>query len=211
LEAVYDDTKITIIDQLRHYLTYHYDKLGRLTDVKQYTGEYGSGTLYATVSRTHQYNDLVASVTDPGNDSYTYTYDFLGHCTQIQYPDSWRHTNGISQLLLGNVLMLSRIVFCFGSRTIYADDKIEEARNGTLNRMIPQENAINASSRGQPARSTGESWSAAEPRSSVKKRRRNDYHEKNHTERYGRDIYSILRLVCFSLDLHNYFPSLVSS
>jgi hypothetical protein len=34
-----------------------------------YTGEYGSGTLYATASRTHQYNDLVASVTDPGNDS----------------------------------------------------------------------------------------------------------------------------------------------
>jgi RHS repeat-associated protein len=90
LEAVYDDTNrtITIIDQLRHYLTYHYDKLNRLTDVKQYTGEYGSGMLYATVSRTHQYNDLVASVTDPGNDSYTYTYDFLGRCTQIQYPDS---------------------------------------------------------------------------------------------------------------------------
>ncbi|MBU7022473.1 MAG: RHS repeat protein [Theionarchaea archaeon] len=90
LEAVYDDTNrtITIIDQLRHYLTYYYDKLGRLTDVKWFTGEYGSGTLYATASRTPQYNDLVASVTDPGNDSYTYTYDFLGRCTQIQYPDS---------------------------------------------------------------------------------------------------------------------------
>jgi YD repeat-containing protein len=75
LEAVYDDTNrtITIIDQLKHYLTYHYDKLGRLTNAKMYTGEYGSGTLYATASRTHQYNDLVASVTDPGNDSSALT------------------------------------------------------------------------------------------------------------------------------------------
>ncbi|MBU7038656.1 MAG: hypothetical protein HXS52_12060 [Theionarchaea archaeon] len=90
LEAVYDDTNrtITIIDQLRHYVTYYYDRVGRLTDVKWYTGVYGSGTLYATASRTHQYNDLIASVTDPGNDSYTYTYDFLGRCTQIQCPDS---------------------------------------------------------------------------------------------------------------------------
>jgi YD repeat-containing protein len=90
LEAIYDDTNrtVTIIDQLRHYITRHYDKLGRLTDVKAYTGTYGSGTLYATVSYTNQYNNLVSTVTDPGNDTYTYTYDFLGRETQIQYPDS---------------------------------------------------------------------------------------------------------------------------
>ncbi len=90
LEAIYDDTNrtITIIDQLRHYITRHYDKLGRLTDVKSYTGTYGSGTLYAIMSYTYQYNDLVKTVTDSGNDTYTYTYDFLGRRTQFSYPDS---------------------------------------------------------------------------------------------------------------------------
>jgi RHS repeat-associated protein len=89
LEAIYDDTNriVTIIDQLRHYITQHYDNLGRLTDVKAYTGTYGSGTLYATESYTYQYNNLVSTVIDPGNDIYTYTYDFLGRKTQIQYPD----------------------------------------------------------------------------------------------------------------------------
>jgi YD repeat-containing protein len=90
VEAIYDDTNrtVTIIDQLRHYFTRHYDKLGRLTDVKSYTGTYGSGTLYATMSYTHQYNYLIKTVIDPGNDTYIYTYDFLGRRTQIQYPDS---------------------------------------------------------------------------------------------------------------------------
>jgi RHS repeat-associated protein len=90
LEAVYDDTNrtATIIDQLRHYMTYHYDTLGRLTDRKSYTGEYGSGTLYATTSLTYQYDNLVATVTDPGSDTYTHTYDFLGRYVQTTYPDS---------------------------------------------------------------------------------------------------------------------------
>jgi RHS repeat-associated protein len=90
LEAVYDDTNrtVTIIDQLRHYITRHYDKLGRLTDVEAYTGTYGSGTLYATESYTYQYNNLISTVTDPGTDTYTYTYDFLGRKTQVHYPDS---------------------------------------------------------------------------------------------------------------------------
>jgi YD repeat-containing protein len=90
LEAVYDDTNRTVtnIDPLRHYITQHFDSLGRLTDVKAYTGTYGSGTLYATESYTYQYNDLVSTVTDPGNDTYTCTYDFLGRETQVQYPDS---------------------------------------------------------------------------------------------------------------------------
>ncbi|MGC1123355.1 MAG: RHS repeat-associated core domain-containing protein [Candidatus Methanofastidiosia archaeon] len=90
LEAIYDDTNrtATIIDQLRHYMTYHYDKLGRLTDMKSYTGEYGSGTLYATTSLTYRYDSLVATVTDPGSDTYTYSNDFLGRYTQVTYPDS---------------------------------------------------------------------------------------------------------------------------
>jgi RHS repeat-associated protein len=90
VEAMYDDTNrtVTIIDSLRHYITRHYDNLGRLTDIKAYTGMYGSGTLYATESYTYQYNNLVSTVTDPGNDAYTYTYDFLGRETQVQYPDS---------------------------------------------------------------------------------------------------------------------------
>jgi RHS repeat-associated protein len=90
LEAVYDDTNrtATIIDQLRHYMTYHYDRLGRLTDIKSYTGEYGSGTLYATTSLTYRYDNLLATVTDPGSDTYTCAYDFLGRYTQVMYPDS---------------------------------------------------------------------------------------------------------------------------
>ena len=88
LEAIYDDTNrtTTIIDQLRHYIVQHYDKLGRLTDTKWYTGTYGSGTLYATRSYTYQYNDRLSTITDPGNDQTSYTYDFLGRITQITYP-----------------------------------------------------------------------------------------------------------------------------
>jgi len=90
LEAVYNDTSrtVTIIDQLRHYITRHYDKLGRLTDTKQYTGQYGFGTLYAIISYTYRYDNRLSTVTDPGNDIYTYMYDFLGRYTQILYPDS---------------------------------------------------------------------------------------------------------------------------
>jgi RHS repeat-associated protein len=90
LEAVYDDTNrtVTIIDPLRHYITQHFDSLGRLTDVKAYTGTYGSGTLYASESYTYLYNDLVSTVTDPGTDTFTYMYDFLGRTTQITYPGS---------------------------------------------------------------------------------------------------------------------------
>ncbi len=90
LEAVYDDInrKVTIIDQLRHYITYHYGKLGQQTDIKWYTGTYGSGTLYAAESYTYHYNGLLATVTDPGNDTYTFVYDFLGRRTQVQCPGS---------------------------------------------------------------------------------------------------------------------------
>jgi RHS repeat-associated protein len=90
LEAVYDDTNrtVTIIDQLRHYIVQEFDTLGRHTSTKWYTGTYGSGTLYAAESYTYHYNDSVKTATDPGNDQYTYTYDFLGRKTQIQYPDS---------------------------------------------------------------------------------------------------------------------------
>jgi RHS repeat-associated protein len=90
MEAVYDDTnrKVTIIDPLRHYITQNYDNLGRLTDTKWYTGQYGSGTLYATTSYTYQYDDLISTVTDPGDDQTTYTYDFFGRTTQITYPGS---------------------------------------------------------------------------------------------------------------------------
>jgi RHS repeat-associated protein len=51
-------------------------------------GTYGSGTLYATLSYTHRYDNLAATVTDQGNHTTTYTYDFLGRSTQISYPDS---------------------------------------------------------------------------------------------------------------------------
>jgi len=90
MEAVYDDTnrKTTIIDTLRHYIVQEYDKLGRLTSTKWYTGTYGSGTLYATASYTYRYDNLIATVTDPGSDVYSYTYDFLGRYTQITYPGS---------------------------------------------------------------------------------------------------------------------------
>jgi RHS repeat-associated protein len=90
LEAVYDDTNrtVTIIDQLRHYIVQHFDKLGRKTHTKWYTGTYGSGTLYATESYAYRYDNLLYTVTDPGNDTYTYSYDFLGRQTQISFPDS---------------------------------------------------------------------------------------------------------------------------
>ncbi len=90
VEAVYDDANrtVTIIDQLRHYIERQYDKLGRLTNIKQYTGIYGSGTLYASLSYTYKYNGTISTVTDPGNGTYTLTSDFLGRYTQLQYPNS---------------------------------------------------------------------------------------------------------------------------
>jgi RHS repeat-associated protein len=90
LEAVYDDTNrtVTIIDQLRHYHTRHYDTLGRLSGIKWYTGTYGSGTLHATQSYAYRYDDFLSTATDSGDDTYTYSYDFLGRYIQATYPDS---------------------------------------------------------------------------------------------------------------------------
>jgi RHS repeat-associated protein len=90
VEAIYDDANrmVTIIDKLRHYTTRHYDRLGRLTDIKWYTGEYESGQLYATRNYTFRYDDLVSSVADRGNDTYYLSYDFLGRIIQGIYPDS---------------------------------------------------------------------------------------------------------------------------
>jgi len=90
LEAIYDDTNrtVTIIDPLRHYMMQQYDKLGRRTSTKWYTGTYGSGTLYATASNSYRYDGLTAAVTDPGNDTLSYAYDFLGRPTQITFPDA---------------------------------------------------------------------------------------------------------------------------
>ncbi|MBU7026717.1 MAG: hypothetical protein HXS48_07220, partial [Theionarchaea archaeon] len=68
MEIVYDDTNImaTIIDPLRHYIKKQYDRLGRLTSIKWYTGIYEA---------------------DPGNDTSAYTYDFLGRRTHMSFPD----------------------------------------------------------------------------------------------------------------------------
>jgi len=90
MEAVYDceNRTVAIIDPLGHYIVKEYDKLGRLTALKVYTGEFGSGTLYATKSYTYNYSDRVLTVTDPGNHTTVYTYDFLGRPTQISFPDS---------------------------------------------------------------------------------------------------------------------------
>ena len=90
VEAVYDceERAVTIIDQGGHYLTKEYDRIGRLTSVNVYTGEYGSGTLYATTVYTYTYAHQVKTVTDPQNHITTYTYDFLGRVTQTTAPDS---------------------------------------------------------------------------------------------------------------------------
>jgi RHS repeat-associated protein len=90
VEYVYDDTNrmTTTIDTLRHYIVQQYDKLGRPTDTKWYAGTYGSGTLYATMSYAYRYDDKISTVTDPGSDQTSVTYDFLGRITQITYPGS---------------------------------------------------------------------------------------------------------------------------
>ncbi len=90
VEAVYDCENgiVTLIDSLRHYVVRESDKLGRLRNVKWYTGTYGSGTLYAAASYSYRYDNQVITVLDPGNHQTTYTYDFLGRPTYVQYPDS---------------------------------------------------------------------------------------------------------------------------
>lgn len=90
MEAVYDceNRKVTVIDALGHYVTKEFDKLGRLTATKWYTGQFGQGTLYTTKSYRYYYNNKVKTVTDFGNDTRTYTYDFLGRNTDITFSDS---------------------------------------------------------------------------------------------------------------------------
>ncbi|MBU7036333.1 MAG: RHS repeat protein [Theionarchaea archaeon] len=108
IEAIFDDTnrKITIIDQLRHHIVQEYDRLGRLQSSRWYTGTYGSGTLYATVSYAWLYNDLISTVTNPLNQMQTYTYDFLGRALQISYPDSssvsWSYDDSNNKVTLTN-------------------------------------------------------------------------------------------------------------
>jgi RHS repeat-associated protein len=90
MQFVYDceNRTITVIDPLGHYAVKESDKLGRVTHVKAYTGTYSSGSLYATLSYTYRYDDLLATATDFGNHTTTYTYDFLGRSTYIQFADS---------------------------------------------------------------------------------------------------------------------------
>jgi len=89
IEAVYDceNRTTTLIDPLGHYIVREHDKLGRLTAVKTYTGEFGSGILYATSSYTYNYADQVLTVTDPLNHMTLYAYDSLGRIIQVLSPD----------------------------------------------------------------------------------------------------------------------------
>jgi RHS repeat-associated protein len=90
LQAVYDceNRTTTVVDQLGHYAVREFDKLGRITSTKVYTGTYGSGSLYATTSYTYRYDNLLATATDPGNHTTTHSYDFLGRRMQVQFADS---------------------------------------------------------------------------------------------------------------------------
>jgi RHS repeat-associated protein len=90
MEAVYDceNGTVTVIDHLGHYSVREHDKLGRLTDVKIFSGQFGSGTLYATTSYTYNYSDQVLTVKDSQNHIITYGYDFLGRITRFLSPDS---------------------------------------------------------------------------------------------------------------------------
>jgi RHS repeat-associated protein len=89
-QAIYDDANniVILIDTSGHYVTKHFDKLGRLTATKICSGTYGSGALYSTVSLAYRFDSRAVSVTDAENNTSTYSYDFLGRCTQKTAPDS---------------------------------------------------------------------------------------------------------------------------
>ncbi|MGC1123006.1 MAG: hypothetical protein WBA22_18140, partial [Candidatus Methanofastidiosia archaeon] len=91
VRAVYDceNRTVTVIDVLGHYAVQQFDKLGRLTRIDVYSGSYPSGTLYASKTYSYRYDDSVSQVTDLGNHTTTYTYDFLGRYIQITLPGSF--------------------------------------------------------------------------------------------------------------------------
>ncbi|MGC1120082.1 MAG: RHS repeat-associated core domain-containing protein [Candidatus Methanofastidiosia archaeon] len=88
VQAVYDceNRTVTIIDVLGHYTVQRFDRLGRLTRIDVYSGSYPSGILYASKTYSYRYDDSVSQVTDFGNHTTSYTYDFLGRYTQIVLP-----------------------------------------------------------------------------------------------------------------------------
>ncbi|MGC1119670.1 MAG: RHS repeat-associated core domain-containing protein [Candidatus Methanofastidiosia archaeon] len=90
VQVVYDceNRKVTSINELGHYSVQEYDKVGRLQRVNTYTGVYGSGTLYATLSYAYQYDNRVSQVTDFGGHTTYYEYDFLGRNIHSVLPDS---------------------------------------------------------------------------------------------------------------------------
>ncbi len=125
VEAVYDceNRTTTLIDQLGHYVVYCYDKLGRQTSIKWYTGTFGSGTLYATRSYTYRYDDLLATTLDPGNHTTAYTYDFLGRLIQVLYP-------GLSSVSYSYIDTDNKVIFTNerGYDTIYWYDWLNQLK-----------------------------------------------------------------------------------
>ncbi|MBU7038791.1 MAG: hypothetical protein HXS52_12740 [Theionarchaea archaeon] len=89
-EAIYDDAErtTTIIDPLRHYVVTYYDRLGRRVLVNAFEGSYGSGTTHASTTFAYRYDGRLVSMTDSDSNTFYYSYDFLGRCTQKIAPDS---------------------------------------------------------------------------------------------------------------------------
>jgi RHS repeat-associated protein len=96
----YSGLETTAIDRNEHKKVQVNDGLGRLTQVKEYTGS-GTYTLYATTNYQYDARDLLKTVTDAVGNQTTINYDGYGRKTSMTDPDMGSWSYGYS--VLGNL------------------------------------------------------------------------------------------------------------
>jgi RHS repeat-associated protein len=86
LEAHFDDTTntVSVFDENQHKKEYHYNWVGRLVWVKEYTD---TGNYYLT-QYTYDSSGNLTSFTDGNGNTTFYSYDSLFGVTGVTYPDS---------------------------------------------------------------------------------------------------------------------------
>ncbi|WP_331773367.1 polymorphic toxin-type HINT domain-containing protein (plasmid) [Embleya sp. NBC_00888] len=63
------------------------DARGKPKELREYNGGAPTGTDYSKITYTYTPREELKTVTDPGGNTWTYTYDFLGRKTHVDDPD----------------------------------------------------------------------------------------------------------------------------